>query len=282
MAHPFKADKKIFRDAEEAAKFFEENNPSSDEVTNSETNAIKRGYVKSHNEFVEYMNKFSIELTKRMMRTAFPKTVMITHSVMAIDEIDKIVNTLYERLDEMYSLFSPEAASDIGSIKDFIKLVLKGGNKRSSMGIEADENSAKVIRSLAIRIDELLKLRDELSDYIEGEMGKQCMNLTELCGAMLGARLLSLAGSLKKLARMPSSTVQVLGAEKALFRHLISGAKPPKHGVILQHPFVATSKNRGRAARKLAAKIAIGAKMDFYSKKNIGKQLRESLEAHSE
>lgn len=279
MAHPFKADKKVFRNPEEAAEFFEKNSPSSDEVTNSEKNAIKRGYVRSHEEFVDYMNKFSIELTKRKLRTAFPKTVMITHSVMAIDEIDKMVNTLYERLDEMYSLFSPEAASDIGSIKEFVKLVLKGGDKISHMGIEADENSTKAIKSIASRVDELLKLRDELSDFIEKEMKRQCKNLTELCGAMLGARLLSLAGSLKKLARMPSSTIQVLGAEKALFRHLISGAKPPKHGVILQHPFVATAKNRGRAARKLAAKTAIAAKMDFYSKRDIGKELREDLEA---
>jgi len=96
---------------------------------------------------------------------------------------------------------------------------------------------------------------------------------------MLGARLISIAGSLERLARLPSSTIQILGAEKALFRHLRSGAKPPKHGVILQHPIVSGAKNKGRAARKLASKTAIAAKMDFYGNRDISKKLKEDLEA---
>jgi nucleolar protein 56 len=278
MVNPFEAEGKKFRSPDEAAEYFVDKKPTSDHVVNSNRSAIKGGYVKSDEEFVIYMNRFCISLTKKMMKTAFPKTIMITHSVQAIDEIDKIVNTLYERLDEMYSLYFPEAASKTGTIKEFVDLILKGSEKKETMGVEIEKPDLDLMKSFAGRVDNLLLMRDELSSYIEKEMSSQCKNLTDLCGTMLGARLLSLAGSLEKLARMPSSTIQVLGAEKALFRHLRSGAKPPKHGVILQHPIVATAQNRGRAARKLASKIAIAAKMDFYGKRNIGDELKKDLE----
>ena len=278
MVSPFKADKKRFANAEEAAEFFLENRPKSKSVVNSEELAIKRGHVKSHEEFVNYMNEFCIKLTKAKMKTSFPRTIMITHSVSAIDEIDKMVNTMYERLDEMYSLYFPEAVKDTGSIKAFVDLIIEGKENEESMGVRPDEGAIVIMKNFAGKINELLDLREALSKFVEQEMQKQCKNLSELCGPMLGAKLLSIAGSLQKLARMPSSTIQVLGAEKALFRHLRSGAKPPKHGVILQHPFVSNAKNRGRAARKLASKIAIAAKMDFYGKKDIGEVLRKDLQ----
>ncbi|MEF8848595.1 MAG: C/D box methylation guide ribonucleoprotein complex aNOP56 subunit, partial [Candidatus Thermoplasmatota archaeon] len=95
----------------------------------------------------------------------------------------------------------------------------------------------------------------------------------------IGARLISLAGSLEKLALMPSSTIQVLGAEKALFRFKKQGGRPPKHGVIFQHPLINKSKksDRGKIARVLAGKISIAAKGDYFTHRDISSRLEKEL-----
>jgi nucleolar protein 56 len=104
-------------------------------------------------------------------------------------------------------------------------------------------------------------------------------NVTALVGPLLGARLLSLAGSLEELAKLPASTVQVLGAEKALFRALRTGGKPPKHGVIFQFAEIrrAPKWQRGKIARALATKLAIAAKVDFFTGRYIGDELKKRL-----
>jgi rRNA biogenesis protein Nop56/Nop58 len=104
--------------------------------------------------------------------------------------------------------------------------------------------------------------------------------VTELVGPLLAARLISLAGSLEELATMPASTIQVLGAEKALFRALRTGGRPPKHGIIFQYPdiFRAPRWQRGKIARALASKLAIAAKVDAFSGRFIGDRLREELQ----
>jgi len=103
--------------------------------------------------------------------------------------------------------------------------------------------------------------------------------MTALVGSLVGARLISLAGSLKELARKPSSTVQVFGAEKALFRSLKTGADPPKHGIIFRVSEIHTAPywQRGKIARALAGKLSIAARIDAYSDRNIGISLREDF-----
>jgi nucleolar protein 56 len=288
MASPFEHNGKRFKTPEEAATAFFKGNFTARKPSLSETDAVKKRYVKDHNEFVLYMNRFCSELTKLKLESAFPKTVMITHVTNGIDEIDKILNVLYERADEMYAMYFPEAAKMMETLDVFAKTLADGISRQEvskkldipseSMGIDLDSETLEMLGEYVTEITMMLKLRERLVDYVEHNMKSLCQNITALCGAMLGAKLLALAGSLEKLARMPSSTIQVLGAEKALFRHLRSGAKPPKHGIILQHPFVAKAKNRGKAARKLASKIAIAAKMDHFQGKNIGKELRKEIE----
>jgi nucleolar protein 56 len=109
-------------------------------------------------------------------------------------------------------------------------------------------------------------------------------NIRVLAGPLLGARLIALAGSLRNLAKMPASTVQVLGAEKALFRALKTGARPPKHGILFQHTLVHEAKRwqRGKVARALAGKLAIAARTDAYSSKNLGEDLKADLDRRIE
>jgi nucleolar protein 56 len=115
-------------------------------------------------------------------------------------------------------------------------------------------------------------------------MNEIAPNLSELAGPLLGARLIAISGGIEKLAKMASSRIQVLGAEKALFRALRSGARPPKHGIIFQHPFLHEAKRsqKGKVARALAGKIAIAARMDAFSGNFSGDTLKTDLEKRIE
>jgi RNA processing factor Prp31 len=114
------------------------------------------------------------------------------------------------------------------------------------------------------QIDCLKRFQGKLDLKLLSLMGKRYSHLVSVAGHVIGARLISSAGSLEKLARMPSSKIQVLGAEKALFRHLKTGSNPPKYGIVYFHDSVMNSQDKGKAARHLASKIAIAARQDFY------------------
>jgi nucleolar protein 56 len=131
--------------------------------------------------------------------------------------------------------------------------------------------------------DALEKARDETRSFIEEKTPRIAPNLSNLAGPTLAARLIALAGGLDEIARMPSSTVQVLGAEDALFRHLRGDAPPPKHGVIYVHPYVRETSpdERGSAARALAGKLTIAARVDRYAgdlRPELAEELDEKIE----
>ena len=123
------------------------------------------------------------------------------------------------------------------------------------------------LKQTYLQIQELIEV---LSNHIDEEAPKIFPAMVELLDSQLTVRLVSCAGSLAKLARLPSSTIQLLGAEKALFRHMSDGSLPPKHGVLYQHPSVKGSqrKNKGKVTRSLASKVAIAAKIDYYREKD--------------
>ena len=111
-------------------------------------------------------------------------------------------------------------------------------------------------------------------------MEEMAPNIRAVAGALLGARMISLAGGLQNLAMRPASTIQVLGAEKALFRSLKTGARPPKHGLIFQHTLLHDAKRwqRGKIARVIAGKLAIAARADAFGEGHyIGDRLKETL-----
>jgi len=141
-------------------------------------------------------------------------------------------------------------------------------------------NSEEKILPLRNTLKTVKKEIKSLEQQIEKNMKKLAPNVTNLVGPLIGARLISLSGSIKKLAMLPSSTVQILGAEKALFRYKKEGGKPPKHGVIFQHSYIYKSNKdiRGKIARNFATKISIAAKADVFTKKNISDNLKKNLE----
>lgn len=213
----------------------------------------------------------------------------LAKAVMTVQDLNETINILMERLRDWYSLHFPELVEEV-SEEEFLELVERYGNRNEIMeeremsigstGGDITETEKNLYTSLARVIREKREMRDNLEEYVEKRMRKNAPTITELTGPKLGGELIAAAGSLKKMARMPSSTIQVLGAEKALFRHLEDGTAPPKHGYILQHPYVhkAPKDLRGKISRLFANKIAIAARVDYFGERDMGKEMRKELE----
>jgi len=163
--------------------------------------------------------------------------------------------------------------------------------QRSKGGDILDENLS-IIKKLASEVIMQTELRKVLAQQIEEMMEKIAPNIKELLTATVGARLMAKAGSLQKLSVMPASTIQIIGAEKALFRSLKTGAPPPKHGILFQHPILhsAPKWQRGKMARAIASKIAIAARIDLfrngekdlYLSEQLNKRIAEIQEKYKE
>ena len=149
-----------------------------------------------------------------------------------------------------------------------------------SVGMEFSDKDIENIKMFAESLLNFFNVRKKLDSYIKEIAEREMPNTTAITGHLLAARFVSMAGGLEKLARMPTSRIQLLGAEKALFRHMRTRAKAPKHGILFAHPYIqqAPKELRGKVARILASKISIAARMDFFSREDKSKQLKEELE----
>jgi len=267
--------------------------------------AVKYGFASSPEEYYSKIHEVSVVLTRRKVRKAVEKRdLLAAQGVRAIDDIDRTVNLFVARLREWYSLHFPELDDLIREHEDYARLVYELGLRenftkenliklgfsegkarrieeaaKKSMGADITDFDVKTMQTLAGIILKLYRLRADIAQYIGEVMREVAPNITALVGPLLGARLISLAGGLDELARLPASTIQVLGAEKALFRALRTGGRPPKHGVIFQFPEIHRSPRwqRGKIARALAGKLAIAARVDAFTGQYIGDQLKEAL-----
>merc|ERR1712080_185132 len=151
------------------------------------------------------------------------------------------------------------------------------------MGMDISVIDLINIERFSRRVVALSKYRTQLQDYLRSKMSSVAPNLAVLIGEVVGARLISHAGSLTNLAKYPASTVQILGAEKALFRALKTKGNTPKYGLIFHSSFIgrAGSKNKGRISRFLANKCSIASRIDCFSDvstKKFGEKLKEQVE----
>lgn len=151
---------------------------------------------------------------------------------------------------------------------------------KESMGADLNKTDVNMIFELSKRVQSLFEYRQETVNYLDFLMEGYCPNLKTVAGTTIGAKLIEHTGSLKRLVMLPASTIQILGAERALFRHLTTGAKPPRHGIILEHSLISGASNRehGKRARALADKISIAVKIDYFKGKFIGDKLKQELE----
>ena len=234
------------------------------------------------------LRKKNIELAKKAVKESVNPDLFIINAINNIEELQKITNILSKRLREWYSLHFPELDKAVAEHENYVRLVLKADKKelirelklKDEMGAAFDKKDLEPILSLASIISDLIRESKLLGEYLDKVMKNYCPNLYAMAGSMIGAKLLKEAGSLRKLAMMRSSTIQLLGAEKALFRHIRTGAKPPKYGFLLQHQLVQKAKRdtRGKVARALADKIFLAVKVDYFKGKYVADKLLKELD----
>lgn len=213
----------------------------------------------------------------------------LAKAVDTIQDLNESINLKMERLRDWYSLHFPELEKEMPDRK-YLELISEYGERDKieeqidtegePMGQDVTPEEVKHFKRLAGLIKEEMEYREELEDYVENRMKEYAPNLTTLTGPKLGGELIAKTGSLEELAKQPASTIQMLGAEKSLFKHLDKGTPPPKHGLILQHPYVhrAPESLRGKIARTFANKIAIASRIDYFDGDYRGEKMREELE----
>jgi nucleolar protein 56 len=239
---------------------------------------------------MDMLRQASMQLARESLKEEDPGAY-ITEQIRAFDDLLATCNLMSERLREWYGLYYPELEKLVDD-KRYSELVALDpkresvataakGDGGSSIGAMMSDDDLEAIRALAKSATETFKARDLIEASIQKKMKGEAPNLSAVAGPVIGARLMSIAGGLERLAGMPTSTIQLLGAEKAMFRHLKDKSRPPKHGVLFQHPHVhkAPYWQRGKIARALAGKISIAVRMDFYGSRDISSELVASLEA---
>jgi RNA processing factor Prp31 len=236
---------------------------------------------------------------------------MIIQSIALLDQLDKDINTFSMRVKEWYSYHFPELMKIVGDNYMYCRLAKLLGNRKDmaedilekieeitmdsgksaaivsaskmSMGMDVSPIDLINIMSFSSRVISLTEYRKSLVDYLHKRMASVAPNLSTLIGDVVGARLISHAGSLTSLAKYPASTVQILGAEKALFRALKNKGNTPKYGLIFHSTFIgrAGAKNKGRISRYLANKCSIASRIDCFTDHPntvFGEKLRDQVE----
>ena len=232
----------------------------------------------------------NILITKHRLKEAVTDDILIIQSTDTLDALNKAINTLVKRLREWYGLYNPEFSGSLDDHEKFVEIILKSPklellkqinlDPRHTMGADLPQADIEPILSLAEKISELYKLKALETEYLEKKMQILAPNMSAITGYLLGAKLLSFAGSMKRLSELPSSTIQLLGAEKALFRHITKNSLPPKYGVLHEHPFISKARreDHGKVARTLADKISIAVKVDYFKGAFIGDKLKADLD----
>jgi nucleolar protein 58 len=241
----------------------------------------------------ENVDRMSLGLSHSMSRhklkfSADKIDSMIIQAIKLLDDMDKELNVYAMRTKEWYGWHFPEMAKILNDNLAYARVVLKVGMRSNisesdlsdilpeeveaaikaaseiSMGTEITEEDLDNIKLLADQVLVYTNYRADLSSYLESRMRAIAPNLTALVGYLVGARLIAHSGSLLSLAKSPGSTIQILGAEKALFRALKTKHDTPKYGLIYHSSLIgqATGRNKGKIARMLAAKTALGLRVD--------------------
>ncbi len=272
--------------------------------------AVEIGFVKDAKELALWTRNVTMELAKLQVKgEAEKRDLIVAQAIQTLDDLDRTVNLFMGRLREWYGVHFPELDRLVEKHETYARLVLNLGvrenftvenlekedlpkNKteqiskvaESSMGADILEIDLSQIQILSQNVLTLYKLRENMETYLEKTMEEIAPNTKTIAGTLLGARLIAIAGGLRNLAMRPASTMQVLGAEKALFRSLKTGARPPKHGLIFQHNLLHDAKRwqRGKIARAIAGKLAIAVRADAFGGAYVGDRLKADLDRRIE
>jgi len=233
--------------------------------------AVDAGIVDSIDEYYDWVHEATVEAARTTVReTERADDQQLIHSVRAMGDCERTANELAERVSEWGSSL----------------LETTGTGFEYARTVADHEPESAVERQLVETAEQsvaLFERAETLRTFLERRTPEVSPNLSALAGPVLAARLIALAGGLEAMAKLPSSTVQVLGAEDALFAHLRGGASPPKHGIIFTHEYVngIDPEHRGSAARALAGKLTIAARIDHYAgdrRPELERELDERIE----
>lgn len=231
-----------------------------------------------------------ISFTKKAISSSVNDDNLIVQASSAIGDLNKATSLIVKRLREWYELYCPEFSVATPDHETFVAEIL--GNSREkllgkvnvsqkdSMGAQLAKEDVSKILEFAAAVKSSYDNRKALAAYVAVLMQRHCPNIAAVAGPQTGAEILTLAGSLFRLAMVPSSTIQLLGAERELFKHLKDKKeRPPKFGIIHSHPFVisAPKQEQARIARLLADKISIAARVDYFRGEFVGDKLLEEL-----
>ena len=245
------------------------------------------------------MNETYNEITSEKIRESIKTNdVMIVETINSLEEIEDTAGKLIERLrewctpylPEMEKLHNHELYSKVIATQTSRENIINSGildNTHVSLSenydVDISESDLEIIKSFANSVYSLYESKNELEKYIDEKIKEVAPNMYDVAGANLAAKLIAHTNGLENLAKLPSSTIQIIGAEKAIFRHLKTGENPPKHGLIFQHPSIRGSNwwVRGKLARAVASKITIAARKDAFSNEydpNLKVELDERIE----
>ncbi|WP_254544202.1 NOP5/NOP56 family protein [Halomarina pelagica] len=217
--------------------------------------AVEAGFAADEDEYYALLHEVTTTAAREAVREREgADDRQLVHAVRAMDDSERVANELAERVSE----WAGTRFEDAGTGVEYAREVAEAD--------PADPTDERLV-ALAARVADLADESEALRGYVERTAPEVAPNLSTLAGPVLAARLIALAGGLGALAKKPSGTVQVLGAEDALFAHLRGRGPSPKHGVIYVHEYVKGTRpdRRGSAARALAGKLSIAARVDYYS-----------------
>ncbi len=266
---------------------------------------VRSGLVKSPQEYYEILHERGLLITGKLLQSATTgRDKLVIQAILFLDDLDKMTNLAVVRIREWYGLHFPELDRKVENHATYCRLVAFVGPRdrydydsfeplnlpqskidqlvdlaRTSSGTELKEEDWKPLKDLAKETLNLMEQRKKVEEWIDSVMSDVAPNLKALAGSLVAARLIAMTGSLEELAKKPASKIQVLGAEKALYRSLRTGTAPPKHGVIFQIPLIGKSPwwIRGKLARFVAAKLAIAARLDAFGGEFLGDVLSQQV-----
>lgn len=267
---------------------------------------VEKNHIKEEEEYNNLVKEISISLSKkRVTDTSQRIDKNVVHGILSMDDIDKTTNLFASRIREWYGVHFPEIIKEVQSNPTLCKIITDIGirekfteeavkhfgfsNEKSklivhlaktSMGAKFEESDLSPLQDVAHKTTLLFEERDKLDAYIEREIGRIAPNMQAVVGSAIAARMIALAGGLRELAMKPASTIQLLGAEKALFRALKTGAKPPKHGIIYQMPELHSCSwwQRGNISRAIAGRLTIAVRVDAFQGEFIGDKLKSDVD----
>ncbi len=249
--------------------------------------AMDLQFASSAEELNTFISAFAAALSRKSMKGAIGRDKVMIQAFNAFEDMNTTLNVFSERLKEWYTLHYPE--TKLGQ-RELVDAVVKHGRRdnfpgfKDSVGVELGESDIKTLREYAAMISEMSARKKDIEKYVTGAVKEIAPNFSSLIEPILAARFIALAGGTEKLARMTASTIQLLGAEKALFRHLKKQGKSPKYGILYMDARIqsAPQDKKGKVARAIAAKLMQAMRIDFYSgrvEEKLKKELDEELKA---